>query len=189
MVIMDKEQPGPKKADPLEGLPVIFEEKDGAWSAVLEKGEPTAEQKALLDDLAKTAGVEEDFAIYGDTPRKPGEKWEVDLAKMPGFSGVTDVKGSFVVEFVEVKEIKGSSCAVLKSTVDITGKRETAGEGQELAIKMKGEIITHRSLADLLDLESKTSAEMSMEGDGPGGMKMKIAGPMTVTRTAAIGKP
>ena len=189
MIVMEREQPGPEKADPLQGLPVILEEKDGKWTAALEEGEATPEQKTALDELAKKGNENDEFAIYGDAPRKPGEKWDVDLTKLPGFGGATDLKGSFVVEFVEVKEIQGISCAVLKSTVDVSGTTVKAGEEPVLNIKMKGEVVIHRSLADLVDLESKMSATMDMEGQADGGVNMKITGPVTMNRTATVGKP
>jgi hypothetical protein len=54
---------------------------------------------------------------------------------------------------------------------------------------MKGEAVTHRSLADLVDLDSKMSATLDMEGKAGEGMNMKIKGPVSVNRTATVGKP
>jgi len=187
MVVMEQEQPSPDKADPLQGVPVILEEKDGKWEAALEEGEATAEQKTALAEVANTANENDDLALYGEAARKPGDKWEVDLSKLPGFGGAKDLKGSFVVEFVEVKDVQGTPCAVLKSTVDLSGTK--AGEGPALNIKMKGEAVVHRSLADLVDLESTMTGTMGMEGEAAPGMKMKIDGPVTMTRTATVGKP
>lgn len=189
IVVMEQEQPGPGKADPLQGLPVILEEKDGKWTATLEQGEATPEQKTALEKLAKDGNEEDDLAIYGEAPRKPGEKWEVDLTKLPSFGGAKDLKGTFAVEFIEVKEIEGVSCAVLKSTVDLSGTTVKEDDEPVLSIKMKGESLVHRSLADLVDLESKMSGTMDMEGKAGEGMNMKISGPVTMNRTATIGKP
>jgi hypothetical protein len=190
MVVMEQEQPGPDKADPLQGLPVILEEKDGKWDAALEEGEATAEQKTALAEVAKNANENDDLAIYGETPRKPGDKWEVDLSKLPSFGGAKDLKGTFVVEFVEVKDVQGTSCAVLKSTVDLSGTTVKEGdEGPTLNIKLKGEATVHRSLADLVDLESKMTGTMGMEGEAGPGMKMAISGPITMTRTATVKAP
>jgi hypothetical protein len=189
MIVMEQEQPGPEKADPLQGLPVILEEKDGKWTAALEEGEATPEQKTALEELAKNSNEDSDFVIYGDAPRKPGDKWEVDLSKLPSFGGATGLKGSFVIEFVEVKDFQGTSCAVLKFTVDLAGTTVKEGEEPALSIKMKGEAVTHRSLADLVDLDSKMSATLDMEGKAGEGMNMKIKGPVSVNRTATVGKP
>ncbi|MEK7954192.1 hypothetical protein [Luteolibacter soli] len=189
MVVMENEQPGPEKTDPLQGLPVIIEEKDGKCTVTLEKGEATPEQKAALDELEKDGNDREALAIYGDAPRKPGDKWDVDLAKLPSFGGAKDLKGSFVVEFVEVKELQGTSCAVLKSTLDLSGTTVKEGDEPTLSIKMKGEVVVHRSLEDLVDLDSKMSATLDMDGQAGPGMKMKITGPVTMSRTATIAKP
>jgi hypothetical protein len=189
MVVMEHEQPGPEKADPLQGLPVILEEKDGKWTATLEQGEATPEQKTALEALAKEGDEEDSVAIYGEAPRKPGEKWDVDVTKLPSFGGAKDLKGTFAVEFVEVKEIQGVSCAVLKTTMDLAGTTVKEDEGPVLNIKMKGEALVHRSLADLVDLESTFSATMDMDGEAGPGMKMKITGPVTMNRTATVGKP
>jgi len=188
MVVMEQEQPMPEKADPLQGLPVILEKKDGKWTATLEEGKATAEQEAALEKL-ETEGDGEDLAIYGEAPRKPGDKWDVDLAKLPSFGGAKDLKGTFTMEFVEVKDIEGTPCAVLKSIVDVTGTTVKEGDEPSLSMRMKGEALVHRSLTDLIDLDSKMTATMDMEGVAAGGVKMKISGPVTMTRTATVGKP
>jgi hypothetical protein len=88
-----------------------------------------------------------------------------------------------------VKDFNGTSCAVLKSTVDVSGTTVKEGEAPVLNLKMKGEVVVHRSLADLVDLESKMSATMDMEGQADQGVQMKITGPVTMDRTATVGKP
>ncbi|MCW1887091.1 hypothetical protein OKA04_20300 [Luteolibacter flavescens] len=189
MIIMGQEQPSPEVADPLQGLPVIFEKKDGKWTATLEEGEPTEEQKTALEGQAKQQESDTDFLVYGDKPRKPGDKWEVDVKKLESFGGATGLTGTFSVEFVEVKEVAGTSCAVLKSTLDISGTAEKEGDAPAMNIKLKGETLVHRSLADLVDLESKLTGTMTVEGSPNEGVKMTMTGPVTMTGTATVGKP
>jgi hypothetical protein len=188
MVIMEQEQPAPEEGDALQGLPVIIEEKDGKWTATLEEGKATEEQAEALEELVQEQVDDTDFAIYGDSPRKPGDKWDVDLKTLPTFGGATGMKGSFGVEFVEVKDFKGTPCAVLKFNVDLAGTTVKKGEGPVMNIKLKGEALSHRSLADLVDLDFKLTGTVTVDGSPAPQATMTMTGPMTLTGSATLEK-
>lgn len=188
MILMKQEQPIPEKADPLQGLPVILELKDGKWTAALEEGEADAEQKTALAEVAKEQQQEGDLALYGDVPRQPGDKWDVDPAKLPAFAGAEGLKGTFAVEFVEVKDVAGTPCAVLKSVFDLTGTSHEEEDSPKMALKLKGEAVVHRSLADRVDLESKLTATLVAEGKPDAEATMKMQGPFSATVKVAVEK-
>jgi len=188
MVVNTMEYPSPDEADPLQGIPVIVEHKDGAWSAVLESGTPTEEQEQALGKVVEDLGEDPDFAMFGDTPRKPGDKWEVDPKNLDGLGGAKDLTGSFTVEFVEVKEFRGIPCAVLKQTFDLLGVAPPEGQMPVMDMSLKGEGLSHRSLADFYEVEGTMTIAVTIEGSPEPGTTMKIEGPMTVTREATLEK-
>lgn len=179
----------PGEADPLTGVPVILEkqEKDGSYTATLEKGEATEEQKKALKEVAEEASTEDDFTMYGEQPRKPGEKWEVDVPKLSGFADGENLRGTMTIEFVEVKELSGVRCALLKATFDLSGtlKDEEIGAGK---MTLKGETLVHRSLADQVDLESKTTGRMTLATKAEG-MPMEMDSPATISIRSTFTKP
>lgn len=187
MIIEGTEQPSPEEADPLQGVPVIVEYKDNAWSAALEEGAPDDEQKKGLEDLLSGYRAESDFTIYGDTPRKPGDKWNVDPKTITQFAGIEKLDGSYSVEFVEIKEVGGTSCAVLKSTFDLSGTA-LKSEGEQTKMKIKGEVSAQRSLADLVDLETKVTATMSGDSSPAKGVTMSMEGPFSVSYSTSLEK-
>jgi hypothetical protein len=76
-----QEQNMPEKEDALLGVPVLLEYKDGKRVATLESGATAkGEQAKELEKLNKTINKRGDFAMYGDTPRKVGDKWTVSGA-------------------------------------------------------------------------------------------------------------
>src|SRR5688500_11898267 len=51
VIVEGSEQPSPEESDALQGVPVIVEYKDNAWTAALEEGAPNDEQKKGLEEL------------------------------------------------------------------------------------------------------------------------------------------
>lgn len=197
VVVAGSEQPSPEEADALQGVPVIVQYKDNAWTAALEDGAPDEDQKKALEELLVEYRAESDFTIYGDTPRKPGDKWNVDPKTISQFAGMEKMEGSFNVEFVEVKEVAGTPCAVLKSSFDLSGdstegKGEAPAEGEAarkpMKMKLKGEIASQRSLAELVDLQSKCTATMSGDGSPAPGVTMSMEGPFAAETNVTVEK-
>jgi hypothetical protein len=188
MTINGQDQPLPAEPEPLEGVPVVIELEDGKWSAVLESGEtPDAAQQKKLKTLEDGFNTDEDFAMYGDQARKPGDKWQVDPSKLSSLGDAGDLSGTYELEFVEVKDHEGVSCAVIKGVFDLTGKVPSNG-GQDLAMQFKGESLVHRSLADLTDIEQKISGTMTVEGEAGPGVKMQVVGPMSISAKMTLEK-
>jgi hypothetical protein len=188
------EEGDPMAGVPMAGVPVILERKDGKWTASLESGDqPTAGQQAALDK--EVAAAEEDFGfqIYGDLPRKPGDKWDVDPAKLTNFDLVDILheklegkEGKVQVEFVEVKELAGVRCAVLKSTYDIKMKTKSKGDSPAWDIQLKGEAVSQRSIADMIDLDVVRKATITATRAGS---PTQITMPIKCTKKASLKKP
>jgi hypothetical protein len=168
---------------------VILERSGKSWSAKLENGEsPDAEQKKRLDKIVEAADRDTDLQMYGDTPRKPGDKWDVNPALIGLFDTAGSVSGTYSVEFVEVKEINGVRCAVLKATYDMKGKSEMEDD-KFMDMTMKGEAISHRSLADQIDLGVEIKGDMTISMAPAPNVTMLIKGPMTMTQKLTLKKP
>lgn len=187
VVFQGIEEPSPEHADALQGVPVIVEYKDNAWSAALEEGAPDEEQKKALEEVLGNYRMESDLKIYGETPRKPGDKWDVDPKSLSQFAGVAKPEGSFSVEFVEIKDVGGTACAVLKSSFDLSGGSvDHADKGVKM--KVKGEALAQRSLADLVDVQTKVTGTMRSEGTPAPGASMTLEGPITMEYAATLEK-
>lgn len=187
-VIEEMEEPEPEPHDELQGLPVLVEFKERKWQAGLEEGEATPEQTAALDELLEQLRAEPDLAIYGKEPRKPGETWKVDLKELKEFCGMSALEGEFSVQFLELKEVAGTSYAVIKSVFDLKGVAPAKKGEAPLKMAAKGEVLSRRSLKDLVDLESKLSGTLLMEGSPESGLTFSIEGPLKSEMTVEVGK-
>lgn len=178
----------PGEAALLIGVPVILEKHDnGSYTAKLENREATSEENEKLEEIAREAAFRDDFHMYGDQPRKPGDKWEVDATKLSGFANATKLKGSLSVEFVEVKEIAGVRCAVLKNTIDlsyITDDEETG----EVSTTLKVHEVLHRSLGELVNLDSKAEGETTIATVNED-MTTRMTAPILITILTSVVKP
>lgn len=186
MVMNGQEQQTPSPSDPLTGLPVIIELKDGHWTATLETGTATPDQTTALAKVAKELASDDDYSMYGDTPRKPGDKWTVDPKNLTAFGDAEGLSGSFNVEFVEIKDVGGVSCAVLKTTFDIDGKAASKEGEPGMSMKLKGESVVNRSLADQMDIDGKIDCAVSIEGSPAPQVQMTAKGPMQMTTKASL---
>jgi hypothetical protein len=188
MSINGNEQPTPDKPESLLGLPVILERSGDQWSASLENGEtPTKEQQDRIDKMIEEAQRESDFQMYGDAPRKIGDKWNVDPAKLLNFGDAEDVAGDYTVEFTELKDFQGVRCAVLKGTFDFKGK--TGAEADAMDMRIKGEVVSVRSLPDMVDLDVNMNGTVTFSGSPGQDMEIQIEGPITVTEKISLNKP
>lgn len=183
-----EEEPG--EPEPLTGIPVILEKKaDGSFTATLEKGEATPKQRKKLDALAREATAPDDLTMFGEQPRKPGDKWEVDVTKLSEFGDAKDLRGTMQVEFTGIEELQGMRCAVLKSTFDMTGTEAADNEDEtEMKVAMKGEEIFHRSLNDTVTLQALCEARMTLKAEVEGA-PMELEGPVAISIRSTLAKP
>lgn len=186
IVMQGQEQPTPQKDNSLVGIPVIVELKEGKLTASLEEGTPTEEQQTALDKILKNYESHEDFVMYGDTPRKPGDTWEVDTSKLTNFAGATELSGTFTVEFKAVEEIDGVNCALLACVFDLTGKTISDDEAPPMGITIKGNADVIRSIKDLVDLDVKLSGTVAIEGSLAEGIKMNVDGQMEMHQVTEL---
>ncbi|WP_035610461.1 hypothetical protein [Haloferula sp. BvORR071] len=158
----DEKVDPPLMPGPLTRKPLFIEEKDGSYSASLLSGAPTAEQQEEIKLFTSIFARNDALLLYGDTPRKPGDTWKVDPKQLAEFAGAMELSGSLTIEFVEIKEVGGVRCAVLKPVFDLRGvlARGTLSGGN---LTLKGEGSTLRSLADLVDLETKLEAKFTLK--------------------------
>lgn len=185
-VVNGQEQPQNEDPNALLGIPVIVEVKDGKITATLENGTPTEEQESALDEIRENYETNDDFVMYGNTPRKPGDRWEADPSKLGSFAGGNEFSGSLSVEFKNVEEINGIKCANLAMTFDMTGIiiGEDDEPQAEMAIKGKADVI--RSIEDRIDIVVKLTGTMTMEGEVENGVTMKIKSPVTMEQSIAL---
>jgi hypothetical protein len=190
MTMNGQDQPMPQEKDALIGVPVLVEFKNGSYVATLESGTPTADQTKALEKLNESGKNDSDFEMYGDTPRKVGDKWNVDPKKLSGFGEAKDLTGTFTTEFVEIKDFQGTPCAVLKSKFDLSGGADMgASPDAKMKVTLKGDATSYRSLADKTDLEAKINATMTMEGSPNPQVKMNMEGPFSMSQKNTIKKP
>lgn len=180
-------QPLPLPAEPslLLKKPIILSSKDGAWRGLLEEGDASEAEQEVIDNIAKSYNQNSDFKVYGgDGPRKIGDEWEVDAADV---MGEEDLQGTIQMKFTKVEIFQGKKCAVLESKVDLTGENaEMAG----LTLKLQGDLVIHRSLADLVDMSLKMNGAMAMVGKmepQPGmALDMSVKGKMVMSEAVKI---
>jgi hypothetical protein len=178
-----QDRPIPNAPSPLAKRPMIVEYKDGKYSVSLEAGEPDQVQAPLLVQFSKAYGGDNETAVYGTAPRKPGEKWDVDAKNVRMMGDAQDLTGSYTVEFVEVKEFQGTPCAVLKATFDLSGKTPNG------KMSFKGSSTVMRSLADKIDLEVKVDATMMMDNQTKPEVNVHVEGPFSSLQKTTLEKP
>ena len=190
MTINGTDQPVPEKPDPLAGKPVIVEQVGGKWSATLEEGgTPSPAQQGRLTRMAKEAERDSDFEMYGDTPRKVGDKWSVDPGKLMSFGDAEALSGDYKVELVELKEVAGVRCAVLKAVFDFKGKTEAEGDDPQMDIRFVGDVVATRSIVDMIDLDVEMNATVTLAGTPAPQVSMHVEGPMRMTEKVSLKKP
>jgi len=160
-----------KKANPLLTTPVIYSFANKEWSAKGEKANLTPEQLKKVNH--KLAQMNSEESLYTYKPKKVGDKWEVDLAKI-GFGFLEEEDAPFAgnakVSFLSVEMLKGHKCAKLKVVLKAQGRAGMDDNAPEMS--MQGTVIVFRSIEFMVDMEATGSLRM--------GIKTKN-GPITLT--------
>ncbi|GAA5127851.1 hypothetical protein JIN84_08100 [Luteolibacter yonseiensis] len=181
-VFGDREFPEPVKPVPLEGRPILVEKKDGKWVAALETGTPELEWVPEIEKMADFLNREVDVELYGDNPRKVGDKWDVDPTKIGSFAILDDMTGTYAMEFTGIEDYQGIRCAVLKAEVDLASKSDE----RQMNMRLRGTVTTHRSLGDLSDLRTVTSGNISIDATPAPDVTAHIEGPVEITQKIII---
>jgi hypothetical protein len=183
MVIGERINEIPEKKEVLLKTPVIWEKKNGKWTASPEKGEFTDEQKTeLKEDIDK---ANKEASMYGYIPREIGEIWDVDLESLKTLLGDDKItKGTGKITFDGVKKYKGHQCAVLLVNLDVEGKTD-----DNQAVKMKGRVTVIRSLKFLQDFQAKGSIALSLGGEIQPGISLEMKGSITMQEDTTFKAP
>jgi hypothetical protein len=187
-VIAGMERPVPDSPAPLEGKPVIIQKNDGKWVSTLESGAAEPAQEAEIGKLADPFNRESAVATYGEAPRKVGDKWDVDPSKVDEFAGMENMTGSYSMEFLRIEDYEGAPCAVLKATVDFKGKGPES-TGESMSMRIRGEMTTHRSLKDMIDLQTVASGTMDLDSTPAPGVSVHVQGPFKSVRKVTLTRP
>lgn len=171
--------------------PVVFERKDGQWTRSLADGAP------LSDEQVKELGIRgkgdpqlSEEVTYGKDSHKIGEKWDVDVSKLPLMAGASKdgkVSGSMSCELVEVKEVQGLRAVVVKVALDLTEEEDEGSGSKKMHMKAEGVIV--RCLDFALELESRNTGTMEMESHSPEGVVFKASGPISQHSSTTVKMP
>lgn len=177
MTVMGQKRQQPAESGVLVGKTIIFTKKDGKWDGAFKNAEATEEQKKKLAKKVKSRNNPDEAAILGETPRKVGDSWDVDVSKLSSFGeGDAPPKGTFKVTFKGIEEYQGLSCAVLVADIDVTG---TSDDG--MSIRLKGISTVHHSLKYRSSLQNKLEGTMTISGKvQDGAIDLKMEGPTTM---------
>lgn len=158
-----------EEVDPIEGRVVLLSKAEGKWSGRLQ-GDPVepVDHEKVDDEIKKLAkslnnSTEESVEIYGTKSRKVGDTWKVDPKNVPGMDEFKIEDGTMTVTFLEVKELNGEPCAILKGKFSMNGLM-TEEKMQGMKAKLSGEMRIVRSMKYFMDY--KLEGEMKIAVDG-----------------------
>ncbi len=181
-VIEGQEMPNDIEEEPLLNVLIIFEKKEGKWTAAPEKGKLNILQKKELAELVEKENKE--ATMYGYKARKVGDVWGVGLPALKILLGADELtKGKATVTFKGIEKFENMECAALVVTFDVEGKEK------EVDVKMKGTANVTRSLEFLLDVKVSGEMDMDMRGDVQPGVKMQVKAKAVINQEASIKVP
>jgi hypothetical protein len=168
---------------PLKGIPLVIEKKDDQWSIHKEDGsELSKEENKDISGINPIQSMESDWLIFGGAKHKPGDQWQVDASKLPVFASLDHPAGTITVEFVELTKVGEADCATLKWKIDLEGTSVSSGMKSHL----KGEAMEHRSLADFMTLDGKSTCTIEYSGKTAAGNDIHGSGTMETIVTSVI---
>lgn len=158
-----------KMEKPLHGRKITLTQKDGK---VEHEGIEGLEEKVVK----KLTLTDKTSRIFPKTAVAPGDQWEVRGEDVREFLGADDdvKEGTIKVKLDSVKEIDGRRCAVLKTTIEMSGKAQGA---IDLAMKLEADVVVWLDRGYALSVKGKGS--LTMKAENPQ-FKMSGEGPMSL---------
>lgn len=171
-IINGQPAPQPNESLSLYEKTILFKRSAGNWEGTLKDGSPTAEQQKRIDDLARDLNAKNFKMILGEFPRKVGESWDVDAAKLDSYMGsLKEMHGLCKVQFQSLRKHEGHDCAVIVTRFNLIGEEP---EGMEM--QLNGRAVTLISLDYLVPLSMQMEGEIMMDNpimEGRGRMRTK----------------
>ena len=185
-IVNGRPAPQPNEKGPLHGQMMMFTKSDGSWQGSIEAREASPDQLSRIEELARQIAGFNNKVILGRAPRKLGDTWEIDPAKLNAYAGgLEEMNGTFKVFFRSLVKHQGYDCAEILTNFHLVG-RELQGKEMQLT----GKTIMLQSLDYQIPLRMEMKGELMMSNpvmDGLGNMRTK--GPIELTRETTFVLP
>ena len=185
-IVNGRPAPQPNEKGPLHGQMMMFAKSDGSWQGSIEAREASPDQLSRIEELARQIAGFNNKVILGRSPRKLGDTWEIDPAKLNAYAGgLEEMNGTFKVFFRSLVKHQGYDCAEILTNFHLVG-RELQGKEMQLT----GKTIMLQSLDYQIPLRMEMKGELMMSNpvmDGLGNMRTK--GPIELTRETTFVLP
>lgn len=185
-IVNGRPAPQPNEKGPLHGQMMMFTKSDGSWQGSIEAREASPDQLSRIEELARQIAGFNNKVILGRSPRKLGDTWEIDPAKLNAYAGgLEEMNGTFKVFFRSLVKHQGYDCAEILTNFHLVG-RELQGKEMQLT----GKTIMLQSLDYQIPLRMEMKGELMMSNpvmDGLGNMRTK--GPIELTRETTFVLP
>ena len=185
-IVNGRPAPQPNEKGPLHGQMMMFAKSEGSWQGSIEAREASPDQLSRIEELARQIAGFNNKVILGRSPRKLGDIWEIDPAKLNAYAGgLEEMNGTFKVFFRSLVKHQGYDCAEILTNFHLVG-RELQGKEMQLT----GKTIMLQSLDYQIPLRMEMKGELMMSNpvmDGLGNMRTK--GPIELTRETTFVLP
>jgi len=185
-IVNGRPAPQPNEKGALHGQMMMFTKSDGSWQGSIEAREASPDQLSRIEELARQIAGFNNKVILGRAPRKLGDTWEIDPAKLNAYAGgLEEMNGTFKVFFRSLVKHQGYDCAEILTNFHLVG-RELQGKEMQLT----GKTIMLQSIDYQIPLRMEMKGELMMSNpvmDGLGNMRTK--GPIELTRETTFVLP
>jgi len=185
-IVNGRPAPQPNEKGPLHRQTMMFTKSDGNWQGVIDGAEANPDQRNHIDELARQIAGFNNRVIFGRSPRKLSDTWEVDPAKLNSYAGgLEEMNGTFKVFFRSLVKHQGYDCAEILTSFNLLG-RELQGKEMQLI----GKSIMLQSLDYQIPLRMEMKGEIMMSNPVMNGLgDMRTKGPIELIRETTFVLP
>lgn len=157
------------------------------WEYSLKEGEPTENQQAKLDELARNKEYEN--IIYPEEMVTVGQHWDIEpetISRMFGVEQVLHSTGEGTMQFQEITMYDGYECALLTLNMTVSAEiiDDELGRSQ-MNLEVEGKV--YRSLELFRDIGTKLKGVINIRSeDEETGMAVTMQGPVLIESHVAV---
>ena len=176
------------KSGSLLGKEITLRKMKGTWVPSIKDEKSNPEAIAELEEWQSIFSLQKSYEMFGDTPRKVGDKWQIKTSALPSTKALEGKKDELLtISFERMTVIDGVKCAVFVIPFKLDLNQE--GEEDNLVNLIEGTVKMYRSTEYCINMKVKFDASVKLTHGKKGEMQVVSEGLVSFGQTRTLELP
>lgn len=173
---------------PLLGKTIKLQPIKGVFVPSLTDEKSNPEAIAALEEWSNMFHLNKSDEMFGDTPRKVGDKWDVKMSSLPTFKVLeAEQDEKITIKFHRIVDINGVECALLMAPFKVDLRKE--GEDEDQVNVVDGTVKIYHSIKHCINMKVRFDASVELTNGEKDKMQVVSEGLISFEKTRTLKLP